>query len=98
MGPVAGAHVVGRPGVEPARRREHAIRGPDVHSIGGPAEDERLKKKSANPPPALSWPSLSDASELFDTSSDAVAENLAPPSNVRSTDPDERIQVDHHGI
>ena len=28
MGPVPGADVVGRVGVEPARRREHAIRGP----------------------------------------------------------------------
>src|SRR3954464_8042287 len=35
-----------------------------------------------NPPPALNCPALSDASELFDTSSVAAAENLAPPRNV----------------
>src|SRR3954471_10822198 len=82
MRPVAGPDVVGRAGRKPAGRREHAVRGPDVHAIAGPAQDEWLKVEIGEPSARAQLPGAVDASELFDTSSVAAAENLAPPRNV----------------
>src|SRR5918994_1289783 len=98
MGPVPGADVVGRVGVESARRREHAIRGPGSDSIRRPAQDERLKIEIREASAGTQLPCRIRGERVVRHEQRRGGREPRAAQQCASIDPYERIQVDHHGV
>src|SRR3954469_19450812 len=98
MRSVAGPDVVGPVGRKPAGRREHAVRGPDVDAIAGPAQDEWLKVEIGEPSACAQLPGAVGRQRVIRHQQRRRGREPRAAEECLSADPDECVQVDHHGV